>query len=199
MPQHGTAAQATVPAGTTAAGAAHSESAATPGPAGHDTPSTTAANAPLLAQPAAPAGAPVADPSLTLPAPAAGGTSSESLYEKTKSKVKSVFGDDDEAASTEEAAPAIKTPAAAVTSTAPAAIPATPMTAPAAAVATPVPAADPSTALPAPAAGTTEKKSIYDRASDKVKEILKSDTAAAPGTTPAAEIPVEPADLEPMP
>ncbi|MGB5306363.1 MAG: hypothetical protein WBO57_08980, partial [Gammaproteobacteria bacterium] len=129
---------------------------------------------------------------------AAGSTSSESLYEKTKSKVKSVFGDDDEAAST-EAAPAIKAPAAAVTSTAPGAVTTTPLTAPAAAVATPVPAADPSTALPATAAGSTEKKSIYDRASDKVKEILKSDTAAAPGTTPAAEIPVEPADLEPMP
>ncbi|MGB5305544.1 MAG: hypothetical protein WBO57_04845, partial [Gammaproteobacteria bacterium] len=121
MPQHGTAAQATVPSGTTAAGAAHSESAATPGLAGHDTPSTTAATAPLLAQPAAPAGAPVADPSLTLPAPAAGSTPSKSLYDKTKDKVKAVFGNEDEAA---ETAPAIKAPAAATTSMAPAAVPA---------------------------------------------------------------------------
>ncbi|MGB5607303.1 MAG: hypothetical protein WBN51_12350, partial [Gammaproteobacteria bacterium] len=135
-------------------------------------------------------------PSTALPAPAAGSTPSESLYDKAKDKVKAVFGNEDEAA---ETAPAIKAPAAAATSMTPAAVPATPMVAPAAAVATPVPAADPSTALPATAAGSTEKKSIYDRASDKVKEILKSDTAAAPGTTPAAERPAEPADLVPTP
>ena len=157
--------------------------------------------APTATQAVVPAAA-VADPTTTMPAPAAGEAEPKGVIEKAKAKVKSLLKTDESAdtdvlqETDEPAAAAMAVPKVAVEEAADEEaaaeegeaeeVAAEEAAEPAASATTQaiVPAAidDPTETMPAPAAGEAEPKGMIEKATDKVKSLLNSDAPATPET-----------------